>query len=210
MTADPLFVNTRLDDSVEQGAKGGPGFLTTVLPLASGMEKRNIEWSRQRQKWDIGYGIQTKEDFEAVLAHFYVCMGKAHGFRFKDWTDFQIGRDGLQKIGTGDNVATTFQATRLYSIAGGAYTYSRKITRLVQGTVKVYLNGALKTETTDYTVNYDTGLITFVVHPGMGVLVQLQAEFDTPVRFDTDMLDIAVTWSDAMAAPQIAIIELKE
>lgn len=205
-----VFVNERINVNVEQGAKGGPGFLTTVLPLISGKEKRNAEWEFPRQSWNLGYGIQSGEDMDEIRAFFYVCFGKASGFRFKDWTDYYIGFSAPQLIGTGDGAATTFQAYRKYTV--GAYTFYRKITRLVAGTISVYVNGVLKTVTTHYTVNVDTGIVTFTGGntPPMGQIVAMQAQFDVPVRFDIDKLDVEVTWVGAQSAPNIPIMELKE
>lgn len=214
MTADPLFVNTRLPEEIEKGAKGGPGFLTTVMPLQSGKEKRNQEWSLQRLKWDISYGIQTKDDYEEVLAFFYVCAGRAHGFRFKDWSDFEIGRAAPQLVFTGDGVATTFQATRLYSVGGGTSTFSRKITRLVQNStpaLALYDNGVAMTEGVNFSVDYDTGVITKIGGTWTsGHLFTMYAQFEVPSRFDSDDLATEVTWSDAMALTGINIVELKE
>jgi uncharacterized protein (TIGR02217 family) len=208
VSTDPLFVNERLPEDIEQGAKGGPGFKTTVLELSGGSEARNSEWSRARATWDIGYGMQEKEDMDRVLSMFVVCMGKAHGFRFKDFSDYEIGAPGSPQqiaVAAGE---TVFQANRLYTV--GSYSFSRKVTRLVAGTVFVYINGLLQTEGTDYTVGYDTGKITFAEAPPTGHGINLIAEFDVPVRFDTDSLSIEVTWENAESVPQIVIKELKE
>ncbi len=210
------FVDQRLDVDIEQNAHGGPTFLTTVIALAGGTEKRNIEWSKQRLSWDVAYGVQTQQDLEAVQSLFYICFGRARGFRFKDWSDYQIGdfiNDIPTTIGNGDGATTLFQAFRLYSIPGDSDTddvYERTITRLVQGTMQLFLNTTLKTEGTDFTVNYDTGIITMASAPAMGVDVNIMCEFDVPVRFDTDSLQKSVIWTGAQSVSSIPIIELKE
>jgi uncharacterized protein (TIGR02217 family) len=211
-----LFVDQRLDIDVEQNAQGGPTFLTTVIQLAGGTEKRNIEWSKQRLQWDLAYGVQSQQDLEAVQALFYICFGRARGFRFKDWSDYQIG-DFINNIpttiGVGTGSVSAYQAFRLYSIPGDVVsgdTFQRTITRLVQGTVVVHLNNTLKTEGVDYTVNYDTGVITFTVPVPNTVNVNLMCEFDVPVRFDTDSLKKSVIWTGAQSVAAIPIIELKE
>jgi len=155
------FHNVRLPEEIESGAQGGPGFKTTVLTLSSGFEKRNIEWSRSRGSWDISYGIQTKDDVGSVIDFFYARRGKAYGFRFKDWTDFEITN---QTIGTGDGVAVVYQVFKNYQDDGGSF--QRKITRIVDGTLSVYVNAILKSDPGDYTVDIDTGLITFGTAPG--------------------------------------------
>lgn len=206
------FVNERLLESVEQGAEGGPNFLTTIIELGGGEEVRNIEWSRARQEWDLSYGIDSPEMLQDVVDLFYVCFGRARGFLFKDYSDYQIGLPSdpstRQSIGAGDVGANTiFQIYKLYSI--GSESHQRPITKPVQGTLLVYEGGVLKTETTHYTVDYTTGLITFLTAPGDGVEVDVICEFDVPVRFDTDALKKKVTWVGAQELPSIPIKELK-
>jgi uncharacterized protein (TIGR02217 family) len=205
------FHNVRLPVNVERGAKGGPGFKTTITPLSSGFEQRNIEWSRTRGKWDISYGVDTITDLEAVIAFFHTRFGRAYGFRFKDWTDFKIGNAStstIQPIATADGILSEFQAVRRYS--DGTFVYNRPITRLVSGTYSVYLNGGLQTETTHYTIDVDTGVITFVSTPSASDIIGLIAEFDVPVRFDQDDLDITAFLEDAGEIGSIDIIEIRE
>ncbi len=216
MTSDPAFVNERLPEEVEQGAKGGPTFFTTVLPLDSGFEKRNQNWSLQRLKWDIGYGIQTKSDYESVLSFFYVCQGRAHGFRFKDWSDFEIvdvATGNPQFLFTGDGTTNPIQAFRRYKSPSGDTTFDRKITRLVQNStppLAIYNNGVAWLEGTNFTVDYDTGIITPISTLTTGHTFTIYAQFDVPARFDSDTFQTDVTWADAMALTGINLIETKE
>lgn len=154
------FHNVRMPENVEQGATGGPGFHTSILELSSGEEQRNIDWSKQRGNWDVGFGLQPKTLANPIIAFFYARRGKGYGFRFKDWSDFQLDND----IGTGDAATTVFQIIKRYS--SGGVDYDRKITRIVNGTLQVYVDDVLKTVVTDYTVNQDTGLLTLGTPPG--------------------------------------------
>jgi len=199
------FHDTRLPVEVERGAIGGPGFKTTVISLSSGFEKRNIDWANSRGAWDIGYGIQKKSDFEQVIAFFYTRQGRAHSFRFKDWSDFEILT--AQSIGTGDGANTTFQVFKRYT--NGVTTFDRTLTKLVSGTVRVFLDTVEKTITADFTVNLLTGIVTMNAAPGAGVDVTVITEFDVPVRFDTDKLDVNSSTFDAGAIPQIPIVEVR-
>lgn len=212
----PTFIDTRLDEDIEQGAQGGPSFLTTVMELAGGKEKRNIEWSLPRQEWDISYGIQSPQDLQQVKSMFYLTFGRAIGFRFKDWSDYQIGDPvnyvpaNAQLIAVADGTVGPFQIVKAYTVS--PYTFNRKVTRPVAGTLSVYDGLTLKTETTDYTVNYDTGQITFVSghQPANTHNINVSCEFDVPVRFDSDYFKKKVTWTGAEELPTIAIKELKE
>src|SRR5262245_15642536 len=162
------FHNVRLPVNVEKGAEGGPEFKTTVLALSSGHEKRNIEWERVKGGWDIAYGINTKAELEEVIAFFYARRAKAYGFRFKDWTDYEIED---QSIGIGGGVTTVFQMFKRYT--SGAYYFDRRITRLVADSLTVKVNGVLQTEGVQYTADDDTGIITFGTAPGTAATATL-------------------------------------
>lgn len=167
------FHEVRLPDQIEKGAQGSAaGFNTSILALSSGNEKRNINWSKNRGTWNVAYGIQSKEDMQDVINFFYCRYGRGFGFRFKDFSDYEIGKlatmGGVnvdpQDIFTGDGVTVAIQINKVYS--DGTYSFTRKITKPVLGTLIVYVNGVAVIETTDYTVDYTTGLITFNTPPG--------------------------------------------
>lgn len=207
------FHNIRLPDDVERGAQGGPGFKTTILTLSSGFEKRNIDWSRTRGRWDISYGIDKKENLDAVLDFFYARQGRAHGFRFKDWTDFEIGDVATSTpaiFATGDGVTVKFQVFAPHF--SGSQVFNRAITRLVASTTEIYVNAVLQTEGVDYTLDDDTGLLDFTVGspPPDTEPIGIITEFDNPVRFDTDLLAIRAQLSDTYSLPQIELIEIRE
>ena len=78
------FDEVRLREDVELGAEGGPRFKTTVLTLASGHEKRNIDWSEARGDWDVSYGISSRTDLASVIDFFWARQGRARGARSRD------------------------------------------------------------------------------------------------------------------------------
>lgn len=228
-----LLVGVRLPEEIERGALGGPRFNTTVLSLDSGFEKRNQNWIDTRGEWDLGYGLLRKFqddplsvelDLDMLINLFYVAGGKAHSFRFKDFSDFEIGMENgvdlasPQLIGLGDDVTTQFQVFKRYSFPGGATTHDRFLTKLVASTVRVYLDGALQTLTTHYTVDADRGNINMVTAPastggtgpGGEELLAIRCEYDVHVRFDTDALDVNMELFSAGSWPSFPIIELRE
>lgn len=202
------FVEERLPEEVERGALGGPGFRTIITTLASGHEQRNISWSESRGEWDLSYGLshlkpgKSQSYLNLVIGFFYARRGRAIGFRFKDWTDFEV-TDGT--IGVGDNSNDTFQAVKLYNETG--ISFARTLTKLVTGTVVVKLDG---TPTGAFTVDVDTGVITMDSPPGMGVVVTLTCEFDVPVRFDIDKLDISAMTQDTGFIGNIPVVEVRQ
>jgi len=207
------FVSVQLPSDVEKGAQGGPGFKTTILILGGGLEKRNIDWATTRGRWDIGYGIQTKTDFTAVIDFFYARQGRAHSFRFKDWTDFEIT---AQNMFTTDGSTATFQMFKRYT--SGAVNFDRNLTKPLASGWVVTVNAVGQTVVydtapgaTEVSINTLTGIVTLgSTHAATSSqAVVLTGEFDVPVRFDSDNLDISVETFDAGALPQIPIIEVK-
>lgn len=204
--------DVHLPPDVERGVLGGPGFKTDISTLVSGHEKRNVDWSRARGEWDAAYGIQTKEEFEDVLNLFYAGFGMAYGFRFKDWSDFEVGDNATSipqaLLPVGDGVEVDFQCIKRYQVGG--FFHDRTLTRLVAGTVRVFVDAVEQTETTHYTVDLNTGIITMVTAPAAAEVVGVIAEFDVPVRFGVDKLDINMAIFNAGTIPAIPLIELRE
>lgn len=199
------FHDVQLSVDVERGAKGGPRFQTTVIGFGSGFEQRNQEWQFARGEWDLSYGIQTKDDYTDLIAFFAARRGRAHAFRFKDWSDFEAT---TVVIGTGDAAETDFQIVKLYTDI--ASTYTRNITRPIENTLTVFLDGAPQIGGgTDYTLNA-LGIVSFNSPPGGSVVVTATYEFDLPVRFDIDKLDVKLEWYNAGELPDITILEIRE
>jgi len=212
------FHEVRLPTCVERGASGGPGFLTNVSALQSGKEQRNSLWETDRGRWDIGYGIQTREDALAIRDFFYARRGRLFGFRFRDWSNYRTENGaqqpaGLSTVATGepaeaDGTTQTFQLYYTYSDTS-VYSYTKKIVKPVDdATFKVYIEGALIPEV-DYTMDFTTGIITFDIAPEYNSRVTWEGTFDLPVRFDTDVLNSVITTHEVISQPAIPIVELK-
>jgi uncharacterized protein (TIGR02217 family) len=80
----------------------------------------------------------------------------------------------------------------------------------VSGTVLIAVAGVTKTETTHYTVNYTTGVVTFTGGniPTAGQAITAGFQFDVPVCFDQDVHQY--TWKDfASGTAQVPLVELK-
>lgn len=200
------FIEERFPVYVSEGSKGGPAFNTTIFTSQSGFEQRNANWATSRASYDVAFGIRDEDDLADVLEFFYVMHGRATGFRFKDWGDYRIVNGN---IGTGDGVETTYQIVKKYSVSSN--TYTRTITKIVANTLEVYVNDVLKTLTTDYTVNMNTGVIVFEAGdiPGVGEAVEVNCEFDVPVRFDIDEMPISWEAFQIQSASGINLVEVR-
>lgn len=196
------FHDVRLDESYERGARGGPGFKTTITTLASGHEQRNGDWQRARGRWNVGYGVRKRSDFISIYEFFLARNGRLFGFRFKDWLDYEVVD---QQIGVGDSSDTQFQLIKTYT--SGSQTYTRPVYKPVASTLSIELDGS---PTTAFTLDDATGVVTFDSAPGMGVVITATFEFDVPVRFDEDDLEIALQYVEAGSVPSIPIVELRQ
>lgn len=192
-----IFDNVRLPEDIERGSSGGPSFSTTVIPLASGKEQRNQEWELVRSSYNIGYGIKKRDDMETVLAFFHARRGRLRAFRFRDWLDFKVSAG---PVGTIEDEPLRRQLIRYYD--DSINPYLRIVTQPVAETLKVYVNSVL---TTDYTLEAD-GVLLFPSDPGVNVAATF--EFDIPVRFDTDDLNVMLNTYQEGTIPTIQVIEI--
>jgi uncharacterized protein (TIGR02217 family) len=198
------FHDILFPEDISYGSSGGPGFNTTVIELTSGHEQRNINWSEVKATYDVSHGVKTRPQMQELLDFFYARWGKAYGFRFKDWMDFQLVEE---VIAIGDGATKIFQVIKVYEPNG--FPYSRPIRKLNPGTITVHVNSTLQTQPGQVSVDNSTGLITFVAAPAAGTNIIVDGEFHVPVRFDTD--DIKITHDDweLMSWPNIPLVELK-
>lgn len=191
------FHNIRFPDAVARGATGGPEFSTDIIAVASGFEQRNVNWSSARAKYDISTGIRTREQMAEVIAFFRARKGRAYGFRFRDWNDFEAEAQPLAP--TTDPLI--WQLTKQY--ASGPSADQRVITKPEAGTVVVRVGGS----PISVDVDYLTGLITFDLAPA----TQPYADFlfDVPVRFNTDHLPVVAVAYHIQQVSSIALIEIR-
>ena len=89
----------------------------------------------------------------------------------------------------------------------GAQTWTRTITKPVAGTLLVALNGV--NQASGWTVDALTGIVTFTVAPGNGVAVSAGFEFDVPVRFDSETMDVTLDFERLGSIDSIPLVELR-
>jgi uncharacterized protein (TIGR02217 family) len=158
------FYEVQFPVSISYGASGGPAYSTDVVSFASGFEQRNQEWSVARLKYDVSHGIKNQANYDILLAFFRNMKGKANGFRFKDWADYQtIQTNGVLGAGIGSGAAV-HQLGKNY-VTAGASTETRVIKKPVSGTAALLRAGAAVTFGStpgNAAIDITTGLITFV------------------------------------------------
>lgn len=207
------FHEIRFPTAISRGAQGGPERRTDVVVLGSGYEERNSRWAASRRIYNAGYGVQSIDALYEVIAFFEERRGRFHGFRWRDHADWKSGAPGSapaavdQAIGLGDGTATSFQLSKTYG--GGYAPLTREIRKPVAGSVLVAVDGAARTPGEDFTVDTTTGFVTLATPPAPGAVVSAGFEFDVPVRFDTDKLEINLSGFRSGAIPNIPIVEIR-
>ena len=208
------FHAVRFPAGISLGASGGPERRTEIVVLGSGAEERNSRWADSKRSYNAGYGVKSADDLHAVIAFFEERRGRLHGFRWKDWSDYKSCAPSAtpsaldQEIGAGDGTTATFQLAKTY---GSAFApWQRTITQPVSGTVLVAVDGVVQAPER-FAVNETAGIVTFAAGhiPSAGAVVTAGFEFDVPVRFDTDQLEINLAQFEAGSIPHIPIVEIR-
>jgi uncharacterized protein (TIGR02217 family) len=209
------FHEVRFPTEISRGAQGGPERRTDVVTLGSGFEERNSRWADSRRSYNAGYGVTSLDALSAVIAFFEERRGRLYGFRWRDHADWKSCAPQAicsaldQVIGTGDGTTISFQLKKTY---GSAFApWPRGIVKPVAGTVMIAVEGEAMTVGEHFTIDAATGLVLFLPGhvPGEGEAVTAGFEFDVPVRFDTDKLEVSISGFQAGAIPNIPIVEIR-
>lgn len=189
-----MFHDVLFPIEISYGSTGGPRFSTEIITVASGSEFRNQNWSESRAEFNASSGLQSQDELALLISFFQARAGRTHSFRYRDWSDYTSALNHIddatstdQVIGIGDGVATSFQLKKFYP--SGPVSRERIITKPVVGSVVAAIQGI---DTTNFTVNSLTGIITFDTAPADGDSISVGFVFDVPARFDTDMLSVSL------------------
>jgi uncharacterized protein (TIGR02217 family) len=174
------FIETpRFPDYIGAQAVAGPSFMTEVVELASGFEQRNAAWDQARMRFDLPMPLQDARKDE-LLAWVRAMKGRAHGFRLKDWSDYQAVRESanarmhgrlLEVLASGAYGSASANGTGVpaYQLVKryvtGSLEDARLIRKPVSGSVGVYRGGALATAgggAGQYALDTTTGRVTWV------------------------------------------------
>ncbi|MFM9889781.1 MAG: DUF2460 domain-containing protein [Rickettsiales bacterium] len=196
------FVEIQFPADISYGSAGGPEYATDVVASQSGFEQRNVVWAQARARYNVAHGVKTKAQLDTLIAFFRARKGRAYGFRFKDWTDYQASAETL---GTGNGILNQFQLVKRY-VSGGV-SEPRTIKKPVGGSVQVFVNGTL--QTVGVSVDTTTGIVSFAVAPVSGAVITASYQFDVPVRFDTDRLSATLEAYGVHAWNEIPLVEVR-
>lgn len=202
------FDEVRLPLRLAFGSTGGVERRTEVVTLASGFEQRSTPWAHGRRRYLIGAGLRSLDDMAELTAFFEARRGRLRGFRFRDFADFKSCAPGAaagaedQRLGEGDGSRVRFA---LIKTTGDVV---RDIRKPVGGTVRIAVDGA-ELSPEDFATDLTTGEIELTAPPGMGAVVTAGFEFDTPVRFDADRIEVTLEGFGAGRIVAVPLIEVR-
>ena len=195
--------------AVGREASVSPAFSTQVIESLSGHERRSSDWADARLSFDVGPGVRSEADVRTLIAFFRARRGAARGFRFSD--PFDWSADG-ERLGLGDGATTRFQLCKYYGDGAGggdgdeAGAQQRIVTRPVEGSIMIRGDGGIVGGWN----HAGGGVIVFDAAPAAGVVLTASFDFDVPVRFAEDRLDVSRATFAAGEAASVPLVEIRE
>ncbi|MEP3654651.1 MAG: DUF2460 domain-containing protein [Litorimonas sp.] len=192
------FHDVRFPLHLAFGTRGGPARTVDIVQLANGTEVRNAKGQHSRRQYNAVAGLKSREQAIELLNFYESRFGPLYGFRFHDPLDFEA--DGV--LGVGDGERTEFALIKQYGTF--PHMYNRRITKPVSGTVNVTVAG----EERPVSVDHQKGVIQFQSAPNAGEAISSKFEFDVPVRFESQSLDIGLDDFGSTQIQDIPLIEI--
>ncbi|ADK73482.1 glycoside hydrolase [Roseobacter phage RDJL Phi 1] len=203
------FDEEQFPTDISRGATARPRRVVDVVTLRSGHEQRNTIWANSRRTYDVSLGLRELEDVYDLIEFWEARRGRLRGFRFKDWSDFTSVGPNTSPSNADQALAsltaTTYQLQKVYS--PGSNPWTRTIYKPVNGTVLIRDNTGSLTEGVDWTMDYTTGIATFSSAPTGTPTAGF--EYDVPVRFEAEELEVNVALFDVGSVPAVNLVEVR-
>jgi uncharacterized protein (TIGR02217 family) len=176
-----------------------PRWSTEIIVVDSGSEQVEQHWAHPLHRYTLPEAVRNFDVFNAIRDHWLVMRGPAHTWPFRDPLDY--ASVALEKpnhtptvspfdqaLGIGDGATQKFQLRKIYT--RGSQQYTRTITLPITSTIRI---GGDPTGTPPpaeivggFSVERETGIVTFDVAPAFGTVLTWGGLFDVPVRFESD------------------------
>jgi len=164
-----------------------PMFQTRIQRAVSGRELRALDYPYPLWQFTLVFDFLRDnpaaghDELRTLMGFFMLCQGAFGTFLFQDPSDDQVTG---QQIGTGDTLRTVFQLQRTMgkTLPGGGFVEPMVAPNVVNA---VYLNGIVQ-DPTGYSVDAMTGLVTFNIAPGNGLIITADYSYYFRCRFIDD------------------------
>ena len=162
-----------------------------------------------------GRGVHSLADLHTLIAFFEERRGRLYGFRLRDRGGLEILRAG--RDARGGRPGDRHRRRRDRGVPAGEDLWRRHRELCAHDREAGGGNGAVavddveQTEGDDFIVDTTTGIVTFQPGhvPDADAAVTAGFEFDVPVRFDTDRLDVNLSTFEAGEVPNVPLVEIR-
>ena len=202
------FHEVRLPARLAFGSTGGVERRTRIVTLGSGHERRSTPWAQGRRRYLIGANLRSLDDMALLTTFFEARRGPLFGFRFRDFADFKSCAPAHSIAATDQHLGTGDGSTRIFDLSKAYGDVVRRIAKPVQGSVRIAVAG-VEVPSTGFEVETVTGRVTLATPPDIGALVSAGFQFDTPVRFDSDRIEVTLETFGAGRMAAVPLIELR-
>ena len=194
-----MFYDIVFPESISMKSSYIIEYNTIINKSKNGNELRISNYDYPLLSYNVINDIKTKKELEDIINFFKLVKGRAYGFKFKDWLDYKVIN---QNIAVADGEQKDFQLIKTYNINNKLQT--RKITKPKQ--VSIFINN--QDITTNISINYENGIITFNTPPEKDTIISASFEFYVPVRFDNDKIEIVMKNEKVGEIKDLKIVEL--
>jgi uncharacterized protein (TIGR02217 family) len=164
-----------------------PTFQTRIQRAASGRELRALDYPYPLWQFTLVFDLLRDnpaagyDELRTLMGFFMLCQGAFGTFLFRDPSDDRVAG---QQIGVGIASTTVFQLRRAMgaTLPGGGFQEPILAPNVVTA---VYLNGITQTPA-NYSVEPNTGLVTFVTAPSSGLIISADFSYYFRCRFVED------------------------
>jgi len=203
-------INSYIGKLFGQNLRYSEQWATDLVVFTSGREQRNQVWERPIRHWVLPYNVLKTAPRDKLIKLFRRARGRYSIFLFADPNDYECTFTECSITAIAAQV--NFQLIKSYYV-GEAETWDEDKTRIQPSTEYVptiKVDGAAKTEGVDYTLNDNTGVVTFGAAPGVGKVITADYQFYYPVRFELDVYTETSLFIDLWNMGELPLIEVIE
>ena len=177
---------------------------TDVVTFDSGVEQRNQIWQRPLRRWFLNWSMIEVTERNHLIQLFQRARGSYHTFKIKDVDDYAITGGTYAIAGAVD----TLQLTATY-YDGETEEWTENKTLIVPASIITLEHSVAGTlnETTHWTLDDNTGIITFISAPGVGTITA-SFEYYFLCRFTEDNHLDSMPEVDLYSNPDIPLVEV--
>lgn len=198
------FHNVTLNTYFSLNAQVTIRFRTNVHVMKEKHEERIGDWQDPLREYNLTPALRDQADLDELIAFWRARYGQRYTFKLVDPIDNSVTN---HQFGIGNGSQKIFQLVKRYTtgISGDTHVYYRPIVLPDANGLRIYVGGV--EQTGGFTVDYLTGVVTFVTAPG-NVPLTWTGTFQVPVNFAVNQLFPYIEMYERFETP-ITLIEAR-